>query len=303
MVSLIAIVVWRLHWLLVLAVWLPFVTLDGLFLSSALTKVPEGAWFTLMLAVILSSIFVLWRYGKEAQWAAEETGLLRLSSFIRKNEKGVYCLPTSMGGRELNPIKGIAIFFDKSGEGVPPVFQEFVRKFEALPAIQVLLHLRGLSRPYASDEERFEINKTAMSNCYRMVVRYGYNDIVVTEGLGDLVYEKLKEYIAATPTRSQLQETVAATGLSVPVDGERSMSSNEEDRKARRLAALDEAYAAQTVYIVGKEQLRLLKERNNVFKRGVLYIFMWIRDNTRAKVASMRIPIEKLVEVGFVKEI
>jgi KUP system potassium uptake protein len=30
---------------------------------------------------------------------------------------------------------------------------------------------------------------------------------------------------------------------------------------------------------------------------------MWLRDNTRAKVASMRIPIDKLVEVGFVKEI
>ena len=83
-----------------------------------------------------------------------------------------------------------------------------------------------------------------------MIVRYGYNDIVVTEGLGDLVYEKLKEHIVATPMRSQPQESGVATALSVPViDGERSMSSNEEDRKARRLAALDEAYAAQTVYV------------------------------------------------------
>jgi KUP system potassium uptake protein len=106
MVALIAIVVWRLHWLIVLMVWLPFITLDGLFLSSALTKVPDGAWFTLMLSVILSSIFVLWRYGKEMQWAAEEAGLLKLSTFIRKNDRGQYCLPASMDGRELNPIKG-----------------------------------------------------------------------------------------------------------------------------------------------------------------------------------------------------
>jgi hypothetical protein len=106
MVSLIAIVVWKLHWLLVLAVWIPFVTLDGLFLSSALTKIPGGAWFTLLLATVLSSIFVLWRYGKEKQWAAEETGVLKLSTFIRKNERGLYYLPDSMGGRELNPIKG-----------------------------------------------------------------------------------------------------------------------------------------------------------------------------------------------------
>jgi KUP system potassium uptake protein len=148
-------------------------------------------------------------------------------------------------------MTGIAIFFDKSGDGVPPVFQEFVRKFEALPAIQVLLHLRGLSRPYASDEERFEIKKTALSNCYRMIVRYGYNDIVVTEGLGELVHEKLKEFISATPGRSQPQGAIGVLkGLPVPTpDGERSMNSNEEDRKARRLAALDEAYSAQTVYV------------------------------------------------------
>jgi KUP system potassium uptake protein len=91
--------------------------------------------------------------------------------------------------------------------------------------------------------------KTPLSNCYRMIVRYGYNDIVVTEGLGDLVYEKLKEFIANAPLRSQPQEAIT-TGLAVPgVDGERSMSSNEEDRKARRLAVLEEAYSAQTVYV------------------------------------------------------
>jgi hypothetical protein len=114
--------------------------------------------------------------------------------------------------------------------------------------------LRGLSRPYASDEEKFEIKKTALSNCYRMIVRYGYNDIVVTEGLGDLVYEKLKEFISTTPMRGQLQESLVGVASALPVpaaaaDGERSLSSNEEDRKARRLAALDEAYSAQTVYV------------------------------------------------------
>jgi KUP system potassium uptake protein len=35
--------------------------LDGLYLSSALTKVPDGAWFTLLLAILLASFFSLWR--------------------------------------------------------------------------------------------------------------------------------------------------------------------------------------------------------------------------------------------------
>jgi KUP system potassium uptake protein len=38
-------------------------------------------------------------------------------------------------------------------------------------------------------------------------------------------------------------------------------------------------------------------------KRVVLMFFLWLRDNTRAKVSSMKIPIDKLVEVGFVRNL
>jgi len=30
---------------------------------------------------------------------------------------------------------------------------------------------------------------------------------------------------------------------------------------------------------------------------------LWLRDNTRSKMANMRIPTDQLVEVGFIKEI
>ena len=71
----------------------------------------------------------------------------------------------------------------------------------------------------------------------------------------------------------------------------------------RRLEALDRAYHQQVVYITGKEQLRLLAERNGLFKRVVLGTYIWLRENTRAKIAQWKLPVEKLVEVGFVREI
>lgn len=106
MVALVALIVWRLHWLIVLLVWLPFITLDGLFLSSALVKVPDGAWFTILLAMLLSSIFVLWRYGKEQQWAAEGRGRSDLTKLVLKSDDGAYKLPISYGGRQLTKIHG-----------------------------------------------------------------------------------------------------------------------------------------------------------------------------------------------------
>ena len=42
----------------------------------------------------------------------------------------------------------------------------------------------------------------------------------------------------------------------------------------RRIAALDSAFQKQVVYIVGKEELRLLVEKNNIFKRILLGIYV-----------------------------
>lgn len=41
----------------------------------------------------------------------------------------------------------------------------------------------------------------------------------------------------------------------------------------------------------------------NWIRRAVLWIFLWIRDNSRGKMADLDLPVEGLVEVGFVKVI
>jgi potassium transporter len=67
LVSLIAIIVWRIHPLVVFPIFLVFACLDSLYLSSALTKIPDGAWFTLLIALLLTFLVYIWRYGKESQ--------------------------------------------------------------------------------------------------------------------------------------------------------------------------------------------------------------------------------------------
>jgi KUP system potassium uptake protein len=106
MIALVALIVWRLHWLLVFVIWLPIVTLDGLFMTAVMTKVPNGAWSTLMIAIVLSSIFVLWRYGKEKQWVAEGKDRGDLRTLVLQAKDGGWRLPPEMGGRQLTHIKG-----------------------------------------------------------------------------------------------------------------------------------------------------------------------------------------------------
>src|SRR5438045_1961225 len=88
MVSLAALIVWRLSPFLVFFPWLTIACLDGLYLSSALTKVPNGAWFTLTLAGVLACLFILWRFGKEQQWQTEAADHFPTSHLVKKGEDG-----------------------------------------------------------------------------------------------------------------------------------------------------------------------------------------------------------------------
>ena len=106
MVAIVAVIIWRLNLLLVILGFLIFGALDGAYLSAVLTKVPQGAWFTLVLACILSSIFILWRFGKEQQWRAEAFDRFQPSHLVTKGANGKLELTNSFGGGEITNIQG-----------------------------------------------------------------------------------------------------------------------------------------------------------------------------------------------------
>lgn len=96
MVSLAAMFVWRISPFVVFLPWLIIACIDGTFLSSALTKVPEGAWFTITLAAILASVLLVWRFGKEQQWFAEAEDRFPTSHFVMTGPEGQMRLQTDM---------------------------------------------------------------------------------------------------------------------------------------------------------------------------------------------------------------
>ncbi|KAK4506349.1 hypothetical protein PRZ48_000079 [Zasmidium cellare] len=295
LVTLVAIIVWRIHPAIVFIIWLPFVTLDGLYLSSAMTKVPDGAWFTLMLAVIIAAFFTLWRYGKEKQWSWESKAKNSLSSLVVKSvSSDRLALAERYGGGELAEIDGFGIFFDKSGVYTPKVYEQWIRKFRAQMDVVVLMHMRALSVPHVDEEEKFEVTKTGVKNVYRLIIRHGYSDHVVTPDLAGLVYEEVRKSILAGAVRP------SASGSGTP---EKAPSFDDEDQvTASRLRRLDNAYAAQSLYLVGKQQMRI-NPQYNILKKVVLGIFLYVREVTRSKVEKLNVPVERLVEVGFVGEI
>lgn len=284
--TLVAIIKWRINIFIVIFLFLVFGCLDGVYLSSALTKVPTGAWFTIMLAAILSFVFVLWRFGKESQWAAEAEDRFQPSHLLINGINGEVKLTPAFGGGTVTKVDGVGIFFDKVGDLVPIVFAQFVRKFSARPEIIVFFHMRQISIPSVPESERYVIQRTAIPGCYRITARQGYRDSIVSPELGRVITEQLVLFV----TRDHISSasSVSSVDHSPEVQAE--------------LEIINKAAEAQMVYIMGKEQMTIKKGTN--FVRAVfLWMFLWIRENSRTKMADIGLPFDNLVEVGFVKEI
>lgn len=263
-----------------------------------------------MLSFILSTVFILWRWGKEQQWEAEIKDLVDPADFLlssrstsRNNsiarEAGDSSirsvrlrLAPEFGGGSITPAPGLGIFFDKvggSGDHIPKVFTQFIRKFQTRPQVIVFFHMRPLSQPTVPYDQRFVISRvtTKIPSCYQIVLRHGYMDDILTPNLARIIVNELMTFITRGP---------------FPPD-ESDLPPDVRDE----LDALRSAEEAQTVYLMGKQTMRVQKRESrtlkNICRRVALEAFLWIRENSRTKLANLDIDPDSLVEVGFVKEI
>jgi KUP system potassium uptake protein len=293
MVSLVAILVWKLPAYIVVPFWLVFACLDGAFLSSVYEKVPDGAWFILLLALILSCIFTLWRFGKECQWKAESQDELSPRALLHRStitpsistSSAPMALTSTFGGMPISTVPGLGVFFDKSGntEVLPPSFAQFVLKFPARPAVVVLFNMRPLSVPTVSLADRYIITRVSeINSCYAVTLRHGYMDNVLYPGLAHDVVQQIEFAIA----RGRCDDVTTA-----------------------ELDILRSSHNSGTVYVLGKETMKIDRSNMRVsspqtyLRTWLLWIFLWIRENSRTKLADLDIDADKVVEVGFVKEL
>ncbi|KAK3627505.1 hypothetical protein LTR56_019191 [Elasticomyces elasticus] len=313
MTTLAALIVWRIRPWIVFLPWLFFAALDGAFLSSSLTKVPDGAWFTITLAAVLAAILILWRYGKEQQWTAEREDRMPLSQFVRMDDDGVYRLvglQGSKGGEPISFTNGFGIFFDKGGIHTPTAFSHFINKLVSTPEVIVFFHMRPLEYPTVPAEDRFVVSQIRMlPNCYRVVCRHGYMDEVVTPDLAAVIYHHVRQYVldksrgALSPVRVPSPVHDAKGGdLSEKASPKSSMAQEAEVPNELTLSQLQAAYDHRVLYVVGKEEMQV-KQGTPIWRKILLRTFLFMRDNTRNKMANLKVPTERLVEIGFVKDV
>jgi KUP system potassium uptake protein len=310
MTTMVAILVWRIPAYYVVLPALTIACMDGAYLSSALEKVPKGAYITLVMATVLASILILWHWGKENQWAAEREDRKPLQEFLSVDDEGSYRLVGqggAKGGEVLAINKGFGVFFDKAGLMTPMVFSQYINKLASSPEVIVFFHMRPLEYPTVPSDERFVVSQIKfLPNCYRVICRHGFMDEIVTPDLASLIYDHVQKYVmdkartvAPQPVRSpspvQLSRTIAFQESQLDEKTEKK-TDNDKSEKAST------AQVGEVSDIIGKEEMHV-KAGTNFWRRGLLNTFLFFRDNTRSKMANLKVPTDRLVEIGFLKEV
>ncbi|KAL6867713.1 hypothetical protein ACP4OV_015737 [Aristida adscensionis] len=167
LMSLIIIFVWQRNITFAILFLVFFGSIEAVYLSSSLMKVPQGGWVPLVLAFIFMSVMYIWHYGTRRKYQHDLQNKVSMPYILSMGPSlGVVRVP------------GIGLIYTELVTGVPSVFSHFVTNLPAFHEVLVFLCVKSVPVPYVSPEERYLVGRIGPKEyrLYRCIVRYGYKD-------------------------------------------------------------------------------------------------------------------------------
>lgn len=181
-----------------LAVLLP---LEMCLVVSGLRKVPYGAWFTLMVATLMTSFLAFWRGCRSLVVNQEYASRVKVKSVIEAGEKPLvlklgssatagdhaieYKVRHGKQCYDFHRYNGVGIMYTNvvhdrnSASVVPQLFQKLVTSFPCAPDRLIFLSARVVSVPYIKVEDHIILRKMKLvptAGLYQCVVKFGFMD-------------------------------------------------------------------------------------------------------------------------------
>ncbi|KAM3761013.1 hypothetical protein ACB098_01G235700 [Castanea mollissima] len=168
LMALVIIFIWQKSVFLAAAFLFFFWFIEGVYLSAALMKVPQGGWVPLVLSFVFTIVMYVWHYGTRKKYTFDLHNKVSL--------KWLLGLGPSLG---IVRVPGIGLIYSELATGVPAIFSHFVTNLPAFHNVLVFVCVKSVPVPYVSPEERFLIGRVCPRpyRMYRCIVRYGYKDI------------------------------------------------------------------------------------------------------------------------------
>ena len=155
---------WRMPLWLAVAMILPFLIIDLLFLSANLMKILEGGWLPLLVGFSLMVIMLTWRRGSAILSERTHRDEIELKSFVEMLEK-----------RPPNRASGTAVFLTGHAGRVPSALLHNLKHNKVLHAQNVIMSIETADVPYVHVQDRAVV-KQISETFYVATLKFGFMD-------------------------------------------------------------------------------------------------------------------------------
>ncbi|TMX05243.1 hypothetical protein EJD97_000100 [Solanum chilense] len=187
--ALVMLIIWKTNIILILAFFLPYIIIEGCFMTSLLNKIPQGGWVPFAISAFFLTIMLSWTYGRSKKKEYEADRKMSLPDLDQMLSRySTYRAP------------GICFFFTDLGNGIPPIIHHYIQHTNSVREILVIVTVRTLPIKTVLVEERYNVGKMGVEGVYRCLIQFGYKDSQSMEGddFVTLMITKLKDQAEST---------------------------------------------------------------------------------------------------------
>ena len=153
---------WKLRWWQAALLIIPFVIVDGTFLSANMLKIFEGAWVPLLFGISMVLLIITWRRGTAILADKTRRAEVPLETLLRNLEK-----------KPPHIVPGTAVFLTSDPESAPTALMHNLKHNKILHERNVILTIVTADTPRVVNDRRVTI-KPVSARFNRVELRFGY---------------------------------------------------------------------------------------------------------------------------------
>ncbi|KAJ1434939.1 Potassium transporter [Sesbania bispinosa] len=335
LVTLVMLLIWQLHIIIVLSFLVVFLGLELTFFSSVLWSVTDGSWIILVFAVIMFFIMYVWNYGSNLKY---ETEVKQKLSMDLMRELGC----------NLGTIRapGIGLLYNELVKGIPAIFGHFLTTLPAIHSMIIFVSIKYVPVPVVPQSERFLFRRVCPKSyhIFRCIARYGYKDVrkenhqtfeqLLIESLEKFIRREAQErslesdgdedtdsedaysgsrvliapngsvYSLGVPLLADFKDTInpvleASTSEVESLGSPNAPVFDAEQSLERELSFIHKAKESGVVYLLGHGDIRARKDSWFIKKLLINYFYAFLRKNCRRGITTLSVPHSHLMQVSM----